>query len=144
MERGDETNGPMRRMFFSDKIHIKPTWYSGLIAGIISGIMGGMFAMSGPPVVIYYLHSEEEHENYLATLSAYFVISNLFSIIVKVSAGFVTQNVIFSSMFAVVGLIFGIVFGHITRKKMNAKILKKAIYAVMMLSGVINVITSIT
>ena len=130
-------------MFFSDKIHIKPTWYAGLIAGITSGIMGGMFSMGGPPVVIYYLHSEKDQENYLATLSAYFVISDIFSIIMKVSAGFVTKNVLISSIFAATGLIFGIVLGHITRKKMNAKLLKKAIYAVMMLSGIFNIVTSI-
>ena len=130
-------------MFFSGKIHIKPTWYAGFTAGIISGIMGGMFAIGGPPVVIYYLHSEEDHENYLATLSAYFSVSNIFSIVIKSSAGFVTKNVLISAVFAAIGLILGIVFGHVTRKKMNANLLKKAIYAVMMLSGIFNIVSSI-
>ena len=44
-------------LFFSNKIRIKITWYTGIIAGFVSGIMGGMFAMSGPPAVIYYMQS---------------------------------------------------------------------------------------
>ena len=62
--------------FFSSKIKIKPTWYAGLIAGIVSGIMSGMFAIGGPPVVIYYLYSEKDTDGYLATISAYFVFSS--------------------------------------------------------------------
>ena len=53
--------------FFSNKIKIKPTWYAGLIAGVISGIMDGMFSIGGPPVVIYYMQSEKDSDHYLAT-----------------------------------------------------------------------------
>ncbi len=129
--------------FFSSKIKIKPTWYAGLIAGVISGIMGGMFAIGGPPVVIYFMQSEEDTEHYLATISAYFVMSNIISISTKAAAGFITLNVWAALTVGAVGMIIGTFVGKLTRNKMNSAILKKAVYGFMAVSGIINIVTSI-
>jgi len=129
--------------FFSNKIRIKPTWYAGLIAGVISGIMGGMFAIGGPPVVIYFMQSEESSERYLATISAYFVLSNVISITIKSASGFVTLNVWAGLAVGAVGMILGSLMGKLTREKMNSATLKKAVYGFMAASGAINIVTSL-
>ena len=126
--------------FFSKKIKIKPTWYAGLIAGTLSGIMGGMFSMSGPPVVIYFMQSEDSSEKYLATVSAYFVLSNIFSIVAKASAGFITVNVWVAFLIGFVGMAAGALFGKLARNKMKPEMIKKAVYAVMAASGAVNII----
>lgn len=130
-------------LFFSSKIHIKITWYTGIIAGLLSGIMGGMFAMSGPPAVIYYMQSEKDSKHYLATLSAYFVISNIYSIAVKAFSGFVTVNVLTGLITGVIGMAIGTVIGKTIFKRMNAQMLKKAVYGFMAVSGIANIITSL-
>jgi uncharacterized membrane protein YfcA len=130
--------------FFSNKIHIKITWYTGIIAGLLSGIMGGMFAMSGPPAVIYYMQSEKDSKRYLATLSAYFVISNIYSIAIKAFSGFVTVNVLTGLITGVIGMEIGTIVGKTIFKRMNAQMLKKAVYGFMAVSGVVNIITSLT
>lgn len=129
--------------FFSNKIHIRITWYTGIIAGLLSGIMGGMFAMSGPPAVIYYMQSEKDSKRYLATLSAYFVISNIYSIAVKALSGFVTVNVLTGLITGVIGMAIGTVIGKTIFKRLNAQMLKKAVYGFMAVSGVANIITSL-
>ena len=129
--------------FFSSKIKIKPTPIAGLIAGVISGIMGGMFAIGGPPVVIYFIQSEKDSDSYLATISAYFVLSNVISITTKAAAGFITPNVWVSLAAGAVGMATGSLIGKLTRDKMNANMLKKAVYGFMAISGIINVVTSI-
>ena len=129
--------------FFSDKIRIKSTWYAGLIAGLLSGILGGMFAMSGPPVVIYFMQSEEDSEHYLATLSAYFVISGVASVFIKAGAGFITQNVWAAFVIGLGGMLLGAVVGKRTRTHISSAALKKTVYAIMAISGIINIITSI-
>ena len=128
---------------FSGKIKIKPTWYAGLIAGIISGIMSGMFAIGGPPVVIYYLHSEKNTDDYLATISAYFVFSGIISVAAKASAGFVTQNVLLGFAVGLLGMLVGSFIGKRMRNKTDAKTIKKSVYAIMALSGIINIITAL-
>ena len=129
--------------FFSSKIRIRPTWYAGLIAGALSGILSGMFAIGGPPVVIYFLQSERSSERYLATISAYFILSGLISVVMKVAAGFVTTTVLWAVLFGGVGMAIGAVVGKLTRDRTKPELITKAVYGIMAVSGVANIITSL-
>ena len=129
--------------FFSAKIRIKPTWYAGLIAGVLSGIMGGMFAIGGPPVVVYYMQSEKETDGYLATISAYFILSGVVSVASKAAAGFVTVNVWIGFAVGTAGMLLGAVLGKFTRAKIKPNALKRVVYAVMAVSGIVNVVLSL-
>ena len=129
--------------FFSDKMKIKPTWYAGLIAGVLSGILEGMFAIGGPPAVIYFMQSEEDSDHYLATVSGYFVLLGMVSVSSKAISGFYTTNVLFALLVGAVGMVCGSLIGKKTRDKANPKMIKKAVYAVMAVSGVVNIITAI-
>ena len=130
-------------LFFSGKIRIKPIWYTGLISGVLSGIMGGMFAMGGPPVVIYYMQSEKDSDKYIATLSAFFVVSNIYSITIKTCAGFVTPNVLMGLTAGIPGMLIGALIGKKVFHKMNAQMIKKAVYGFMAASGVVNIISAL-
>ena len=46
--------------------------------GSISGIMGGMFAMPGPPIVLYCISTLEDKREYVTTLQAFSVVLNVF------------------------------------------------------------------
>ena len=129
--------------FFSDKIKIKPTWYAGLIAGILSGIMSGMFSMGGPPVVIYFMQSEDNTDEYMATISAYFVLSGVIAISMKAAAGFITVPVWISLAVGVPAMLLGSFVGKRTRDHINAKLIKRLVYGFMATSGVIHVVTSL-
>ena len=129
--------------FFSNKIKIKPSWYAGLLAGLVSGVMGGMFAMSGPPVVIYFMQSEESSDRYLGTLSAYFIVSGAISIVTKAAAGFVTTSVLIGVAVGAVGMAIGAVLGKLSRERIKPDNIKRAVYAVMAVSGIVNIVTSI-
>ncbi len=129
--------------FFSDKIKIRPTWYAGLIAGLISGIMSGMFAMGGPPVVIYFMQSEKDHQSYLATISSYFVFSGVIAIVSKAMAGFAGDGILICLLAGAIGMLAGTLFGKATRSRVKPRIIRRAVYAVMALSGVVNIVNSI-
>ena len=129
--------------FFSDKIKIKPTWYNGLIAGTVSGIMSGLFSIGGPPVVIYYMQSEEDTDRYLATISAYFVLSGIISVVMKAFSGFVTLNVLWGIVIGALGMAIGTLLGKRTRDKTNPEKIKKAVYGFMAISGLLNIFTSL-
>ena len=127
--------------FFSDKIKIKPTWYAGLIAGILSGTMSGMFAIGGPPAVIYFLQSEDDTDDYLATLSAYFVLSGTISIITKAANGFITPTVWLAFGIGFIAMALGALIGTFARGKCNSTMIKKTVYGFMAISGIMNIIT---
>lgn len=129
--------------FFSDKIKIKPTWYAGLIAGVLSGIMSGMFSMGGPPVVIYFMQSEDSTDGYMATISAYFVLSGVIAVSMKAAAGFITVPVWIALAVGVPAMLFGSFVGKRTRDHINAKLIKRIVYGFMAASGIIHVVTSL-
>ena len=55
-------------LFISGHIHLKPTRTTQVVAGSLSGMMGGFFAMQGPPAVLYFLASENDKNQYMATV----------------------------------------------------------------------------
>ena len=129
--------------FFSNKIKIRATWYAGLIAGTLSGVMSGLFSIGGPPVVVYYMQSEENTDDYLATISAYFVLSGIISVTMKAFSGFITTNVLLGIAVGLLGMLVGAFSAKRTRKKLNPQMIKKSVYGVMAVSGLVNVITSL-
>lgn len=129
--------------FFSGKIKIKPTWYAGLSCGMISGILTALFSAGGPPVVIYFMQSEDNTDRYLATISAYFVLSNLIAVGMKAAAGFVTKNVAVAFALGLVGMYAGSRLGKLVRTKTNPSALRKVVYGFMALSGLVNIVSSI-
>ena len=129
--------------FFTDKIKIKPSRITGFIIGLISGIMGGLFSVSGPPVVIYFLQSEKDSDSYLATLSMYFVLTNIISISMKALPGFITGNVWIALAIGLPTLCISGFLGKKTRDRINSSMLKKTIYGIMAASGIVNIVTSI-
>ena len=130
-------------MFFSDKIRIRPSWYAGLVAGAISGVMSGIFSIGGPPAVIYFLQSEEDTPHYMATISAFFVLSGIITVGTKISAGFMTSTVVIAIAVGVVAMLTGSVIGKVTRDKIKPILIRRAIYGIMALSGIVNIVTSI-
>ena len=129
--------------FFSSKLRIKPTRTAGLLAGALSGILGGMFSIGGPPVVIYFLQSEEDHPHYMGAISAYFTFSGMISITAKASAGFVTPRVWLGFAVGLAAMLLGTWLGKCTRDKTKPDIIRRAVYGFMAVSGLVRVITAL-
>ena len=126
--------------FFSNKIKIRPSWYTGLFAGLLSGVLSGLFSIGGPPVVVYYMQSDKDTDSYLATISAYFIVSGAVTVTMKAGAGFITKRVLLGMALGVAVMIIGAILGKKTKDKMKPQAIKRAVYAVMAASGVINII----
>lgn len=130
-------------ILFSDKIHIRPTWYGGLIAGCLSGILNGLFAMGGPPVVVYFMESEKEPKRYLATIQAFFALTNIYSSAVKAAAGYVSMTVLLCFAVGCAGMLAGLLIGRLIFSRLNAAKIKNAVYGMMAVSGAVNIIAAV-
>ncbi len=129
---------------FAKKEHkIKPHPAKGLFAGGLSGIMGGLFAMSGPPMVVYLLGSMASSAAYIATIQTHFAILGVYTVIVKAAAGFFTKEVMLMTFPSIAGLLAGTFCGEKVSKKLDGKKLKKAVYIFMGISGVVTLLTVI-
>ena len=122
-------------LFFSSRIHIRPTARNGVIAGGLSGVMGGLFSMSGPPIVVYMLSAGKEKEEYLGTIQLFFLITNVYTSILRVFNGMITLQVLLLALVGMAFSLIGFAVGVRLLKFIDAAMLKKIVYAFMAVSG---------
>lgn len=130
--------------FFKEKLQklIKPTtgWLLG--TGSVSGIMGGLFGMHGPPVVLYLVVSEPTKNHYMGMIQTYAVITNLTMLVVRAYNGYVTTAVGTSYIYALGGLAIGILAGNWAFKRIPNRLFTYIVYAYIGISGAIILLTS--
>lgn len=128
-------------LFINRHIHVKPSIKLQISMGTISGVMGGLFGMQGPPAVLYFLTSEKSKDEYLAIAQAYFLIGNIAMTIFRAGHGFLTHEVCIDWVYAFIGVIFGSILGKYVFDKISADTLRKIVYIYMIISGVIAIVS---
>lgn len=131
-------------IFLSSKVKIKTGLLSGAVCGGLSGFLGGMFSMSGPPAVVYFLEtSENDGLRYIGTIQAYFLITNTFACGVKIAGGFMTLTVLALFAAGLCGVAAGLFAGNRLYGRLDAKKLRTVVYVFMALTGAFNIVTGI-
>ena len=124
--------GRMGRMFKS-----KP---AQVTIGSISGVMGGMFAMPGPPLVLYCISTLEDKREYVTTLQAFSVVFNVFYTIFRIKVGFFSDDLSLWWVAGIGGAIIGSSLGSRCFELISNRMLKLIVYAMMIISGVVAII----
>lgn len=130
-------------IFFEGKVRIKANVGSAIVIGVLAGILGGLFNMSGSAVVFYALAAFDDKENYIASISAYYVVTNIYGMVVRYFNGLLTQQVLLWSAAGVAGVFVGVVLGCIVYKKISFPTLRKWIYGFIGVSGIWMVISNL-
>lgn len=123
--------------FFSEKVHIRPTIPMSVGMGSLSGIMGGLFGMQGPPAVLYFLASTQRKEEYMALAQCYFLIGNFTMTLYRAYNGFLSPIVWTYWLYGLLAVLIGTWIGSLVFKHIPIQVLRKIIYAYMALSGII-------
>ena len=130
--------------YFKDKLQklVHPTtgWQIG--TGTVSGIMGGLFGMHGPPVVLYLISSEPDKNHYMGMIQTYAVITNIIMLAVRAYKGYVTPIVGTTYIYAIGGLIIGVIAGNWAFKRISNKLFTYIVYAYIGICGLIILFTS--
>lgn len=123
--------------FFSKRIKLRPTLPVQITAGTLSGLMGGFFAMQGPPAVLYFISSEEDKEHYMAMTQCYFVIGNLLMTVVRAMNGFLTPAVGMNYLYGLGGVVIGSSLGAYVFSCIPGRAFRYIVYSYIGISGVI-------
>jgi uncharacterized membrane protein YfcA len=125
--------------FFKEKLQkfIRPTAGWQLGTGSVSGVMGGLFGMHGPPVVLYLVASEPDKDHYMGMIQTYAVITNIVMVIVRACNGYVTPAVGSTFLYALSGLAVGVLSGNWAYKRIPNRIFTYLVYAYIGISGII-------
>lgn len=122
---------------FSDRIRLPATLPTQVSMGTLSGILGGLFGMQGPPAVLYFLSAESDKRCYMALAQTYFLIGNTVMTCFRAAHGYLTPAVATAWCYGIVAVIAGTWIGSIVYKRLSMPVLRKVIYAYMAISGAI-------
>lgn len=123
--------------FVCEKIKLPSTLPVQVSMGTLSGIMGGLFGMQGPPAVLYFLSSAKSKEQYIALAQTYFLIGNLMMTFYRAQHGFLTASVCKAWCFGIIGVLIGTWLGNIIFKMISVATLRKIVYLYMFISGLL-------
>ena len=126
--------------FISERIRVKPTMGVQLAMGTASGLMGGFFAMQGPPAVLYFIACTDSKEEYLAITQAFFFIGNSMMTLFRAGNGFVTRTVGLCWLWGIVAVFLGIWVGAMVFRRITLPSLRNVIYAYMAVSGLLAIL----
>jgi uncharacterized membrane protein YfcA len=124
-------------IFFGGKIGFRPTVSNGIIFGAISGILGGFFSVSGPPIVLYMLAASEDNDTYMANIQAYFTVTSLYSCVMRLIYGMIDIPMLLYSGIGFIAVLAGLYLGKKLFSRLDAAMLQRVIYAVMMFCGIV-------
>ena len=124
-------------LFFNASIRIRATFGGGLLAGALSGVLGGLFSTGGPPAVLYLSSATRDKMAYFATIQFYFCVTNLYSIANRILGGQITGQVLLYGAIGIAGCMAGDLIGKAVFDKLDPQKLKTIIYLGMILSGIV-------
>ena len=111
--------------------------------GLFSGIMQGSLSLSGPPLVLFLSNQGVDKQTFRANLTAFFTAMNLLSLPGFIISGVMDQSALSVSVYALPGMIIGVVMGNMVASKMPEDLFRKGSLALMCLAGVMAVVTSV-
>ena len=124
-------------LFFAGKVNLPSGRPFQIGMGTLSGIMGGLFGMQGPPAVLYFVNAAQTKEEYLVMAQMYFLIGNIMMTGYRAYHGFLTSDVLTAWLYGIAATIAGTLIGTYVFRRMSMPILKTLIYIYMAVSGVV-------
>ena len=130
--------------FLKDRIQklVRPNFKYQIGTGVVSGAMGGLFGMQGPPVVLYLINSEPDKEHYMGMIQTYAVASNIMMLGARAYNGYLTPAVGESYIYSLVALAIGVLAGSWAFKSIPGKIFTYVVYSYIGVSGLVILLTA--
>lgn len=124
-------------MWLKDRVKLPTTMPVQVGMGTLSGVMGGLFGMQGPPAVLYFVATNSTKESYIAMAQTYFLVGNFAMTLFRANCGLLTPTVFTHWCWAVPAVILGTWIGSLAFRRISLPILRMIIYIYMAISGVV-------
>lgn len=128
-------------IFFNGRFSLKPSVPVQVSMGSISGIMGGLFGMQGPPAVIYFISCSKSKEEYMALTQLYFILGNITMTAFRAGNGFVTADVGRCFLYCLPAVVAGLVIGAKVYSRLPSVLIRKIVYIFIGLAGIVILIS---
>jgi uncharacterized membrane protein YfcA len=116
------------------RIRREKAWHPWAV-GWTAGILGGAYNANGPPVVAYGMLSVWPPETFRAILQGYFLPTGLAILAGHGLAGLWTGEVVRLYLYALPGLVLGVVLGGLLHRKLSRRDFAKLVYGFLAMMG---------
>lgn len=123
-------------LFGNGRIHISKGFAGQAVAGSVSGLLGGLTNMSGPPMVLYLLQVTEDKDEYNGTLQAIFFATTLFKTLVNGLSGRLGLQIWAALPPLLLATVLGSIIGFRLFARMDMSAVKRAVNALMVAVGI--------
>ena len=111
--------------------------YMMLIIVVLAGVIHGMFISGGSLLVIYAAKKFDDKSEFRATLSAVWIVLNLYLMILHINQGLMSTEVFRLTLYSVIPLFGGIAIGNVIHKKLNQQTFLNITYVLLLASGLL-------
>ncbi len=123
-------------------VHVAPTRRHVFLAGMVSGVMGTISAVGGPPMALIY--QKEEAARMRGTLAAYFSAGAIISLIALIPAGRLGQKEFGAALILLPGAAIGFYLSSFATRFFSKNTLRLAVLIIAALGGLTIVLSSLT
>ena len=121
-------------------VHVRPRPSTLLAGGVLSGLMGTVAAIGGPPIALLYQHASGAR--FRGTLSSLFFVGTIISIAALVPAGRFGGHELRLTLLLLPGAAFGFLVSRRLASRLDRGYTRPAVLAVAAIAGLIVVVRS--
>ena len=126
-----------------NKLKVKGGLAAAMVCGVISGLCDGFFGVGGPLMVLYYLAVTDTMEEYFADLAFTFLVCGFIQALFRIYNGYVGLDQLHFLIAGFIGVMAGTTLGMKRAARMDGSNLRKLIYVVIGLCGLITVVRNL-
>ena len=123
-------------------IQVKNEKLAFIPVGIISGLLNGSVSLSGPPIILFLTNQKTEKQVFRATLTSFFWILNIATVIVFFYNGLINLEVLNLSIKLIPALIIGLFFGIKLGDRIQEKTFQNATIILLFCMGSLSIFGS--
>lgn len=128
-------------LFFSDRLKVKATPAAACVCALLSGAASALFGIGGPPMVVYYLSALREKEEYLGTIQAYFLLTGIYTLILRIVMGYYTLDLLPVTLLGIVAILAGMMIGRRVVNRIRVDTMRRLVYLLLGVTGIINLLS---
>ena len=130
-------------LFLANRVKGRYTEAAGVVFGLVSGVMAGLFGIGGPLLAVYILGVSHSKESFTGNLQFVFFISNCVIFFTKLMKGFFSVSLLPLAAVGVAGVLLGQWIGGTWIEKLKPEKMKIIIYIFIGISGLITILQNV-
>ncbi len=133
-------------LFFEEKLSFtfKKNGVAGKVLSFITGILGGVYGISGPPIIIFLKGLKLDKTAFRATILSIFFSMSVLRTIIYTFLGLYNLKIIFTAILTMPFVLLGLYLGNKIHLSVPEGKFKKITALVLLINGIILVIKNLT